>query len=431
MSDSTIDYQKLRLDGIYKQNDAGDLMLRIKIPAGVLSAEQALKISDISERFSNGNLHLTTRGSIELHWLRYPDLATVAAQLAAVGLTSRGACGGAVRGIACSTTFAPGFETAQALARRLHRHFAGNPHFEGLPKKFKISVDAGYQKARHLIQDVGLVHVGSQRYDVWIAGGLGRQPQAGFLFEKQVAEERLIPLIEAIVRSYRKHTPPPKRLKFLANQLGEARLRELIRDEQTEAPESFPFCLLEQALTPNPATAGIVEFPVFAGELPAADLRGLAAIAAEHSGGFLAITANQNLAFIPADSRARQTIEAALTTSGVESAALGAKAAFRICPGSHLCRMGLALTRDITRQVLNVLGPKGQQLDWAISGCPNSCAQVQLADAGILVTKAVKAANGERQPRFSLLRRQGEDLGEAVASDLSLDDLLQTVAGLG
>ncbi|WP_432823706.1 nitrite/sulfite reductase [Trichloromonas sp.] len=431
MPDSTIDYQKLRLDGIYQQNAEGDLMLRIKIPAGVLSAEQAAKICDISERFSNGNLHLTTRGSVELHWLDYASLATVAAQLAAVGLTSRGACGGAVRGIACSTTFAPGFETAQALARRLHRHFAGNPHFEGLPKKFKVSVDAGYQGARHLIQDVGLVHVGDRHYDVWIAGGLGREPQPGFLFEKRVAEERLIPLIEAVVRSYRKHTPPPKRLKFLANQVGQERLRELIRDEQTGAPESFAFRLLEQSLTPSPAAAGIVEFPVFAGELPAADLRRLAAIAAELGGGFLAVTANQNLAFIPVDGTSRQAIEAALAASGLEAAAPGAEAAFRICPGSHLCRMGLALTRDISRQVLDALGPKGRMLSWAISGCPNSCAQVQLADAGILVTKAVKDANGERQPRFTLLRRQGEGFGENLASDLTLNDLLQAVAGLG
>jgi sulfite reductase beta subunit-like hemoprotein len=431
MSDSAIDYPKLRLDGIYQQNAAGDLMLRVKIPAGALSAEQGQKISDLSERFSNGHLHLTTRGSIELHWLRYQNLSEVAANLAAVGLTSRGACGGAVRGISCSTSFAPGFATVQALARRLHRHFAGNPHFEGLPKKFKIGVDAGYQGARHLIQDVGLVHLGDRNYDVWIAGGLGREPRAGFLFEPGVAEDKLIPLIEAVVRTYRKHTPPPKRLKFLADTLGEARLRELIRDERAGAPDAFPFRHLEQALTPAPESAGVVEFPVFAGELPATELRRLASIATEHGGGFLAITADQNLAFIPANSKARQALEAALAAGAPASAAAGAAAAFRICPGSHLCRMGLAPTRDIARQVLAILGPEGKKLSWAISGCPNSCAQAQLADAGILVTKVVKAADGQRQPRFALLRRQSEGLGEAVATDLSLEELLQAVAAQG
>ena len=106
--------------------------------------------------------------------------------------------GGAVRGIVCSTTFAEGFPVAQVLARKLHRHFAGNPHFEGLPKKFKVGVDAGYSGARHLIQDAGLVYVGTEEgsdlYDVWLAGGLGREPMPALLFEQRVAERRLLPL---------------------------------------------------------------------------------------------------------------------------------------------------------------------------------------------------------------------------------------------
>ena len=57
----TIDYQKLRLDGIYKQNEQGQLMLRAKIPAGVLSSEQAGKLAEIAGQFAGGRVHLTTR----------------------------------------------------------------------------------------------------------------------------------------------------------------------------------------------------------------------------------------------------------------------------------------------------------------------------------------------------------------------------------
>ena len=123
--------------------------------------------------------------------------------LAAAGLTTRGACGGAVRGIVCSTPSLPGFPATQVLARKLHHHFTQNPHFEGLPKKFKIAVEAGYRNSRHLIQDLGLVLAGTEGgqdiYDVWAAGGLGREPQPAYLLEEGVAEERVIPLIEAVV----------------------------------------------------------------------------------------------------------------------------------------------------------------------------------------------------------------------------------------
>ncbi|HSR36804.1 MAG TPA: hypothetical protein VLL73_06440, partial [Desulfurivibrionaceae bacterium] len=167
---SQIDLQKLRIDGVYQMNNEGDLMLRVKIPAGVLSAEQALAIAQTSEQFAGGRLHLTSRGSIELHRLRHEQLAEVSRSLARVGLTSRGACGGAVRGVSCSTSVSPDFDRVQALARRIHRHFTGNPHFEGLPKKFKIAVEADAHLGRHLIQDVGLVLCGDDKepsYDIW------------------------------------------------------------------------------------------------------------------------------------------------------------------------------------------------------------------------------------------------------------------------
>ena len=429
-----IDFQKLRLDGVYQMNAAGELMLRIKAPAGVISAAQALQVCAIAERFAGGRLHLTTRGSIELHRLRYPQLGEVARQLASVGLTSRGACGGAVRGISCSTTFRPGFEKVQVLARRIQRHFAGNPHFEGLPKKFKIAVEADYRGARHLIQDMGLVLTGcaegSNRYDVWMAGGLGREPRAGFLYRKGVPEGELLPLIEAVVRVYRRHAPPPKRLKYLAATLGEARLRQLIAAEGEGAPKCFPVLAIEGSLTAAPAAAEPVEVPVFAGELDSTRLRLLAGIAAEAGDGFLALTADQNVALLPADGAARGRLLAALKAVDLTPVADEVQVVFRACPGSHACKMGLCPTREVARKAIAVMGKAARGLSWAISGCPNSCAQPQLAEVGIVTRRRLKDPAGNPQARFDLLRRDSEGLGEAVATDLDLPGLLQAVAAI-
>ena len=169
-----------RLDGIYPQRQEGFHMQRVKLPAGVISAAQARAVAAVSTRFGQGTVHLTTRGSMEIHWLKEEDLSRVKRELAKAGLISRGACGGAVRGITCGSPGAPGFPVLEALARRLHRHFTGNPRFERLPKKFKIGIEADLAGGRHLIQDVGLVLArfdeGRARYDIWIAGGLGREP---------------------------------------------------------------------------------------------------------------------------------------------------------------------------------------------------------------------------------------------------------------
>ncbi len=433
----TLDPQKLRIEGVYEQRQPGNYMVRVKVPGGVLSAEQADKIADIAERFAGGGLHLTVRSSIELHWVQGEALPEVARMLASVGLTTRGACGGAVRGVVCSTPFLEGFVATQVLARKLHHHFTGNPHFEGLPKKFKIGVDAGCQGSRHLIQDVGLVLAGSDggqdRYDVWMAGGLGREPQPAFLFERGVAEERLIPLIEAAVTVYRRHTPPGKRLKHLVRERGEQGYRELLREELAGKGALSLSDGFAKRLTPPVMAPGTThpEARPFAGELTAVALRRLAGIAADHGGGFMVLTCEQNAAFLVPE-EARKAVAQALTGAGFAGASAEQRVGFRVCPGSHECRMGLAPTRDIARSVLEAMGPKGQLLSWAIAGCPNSCAQPQLAEAGIVAAKSAKGEDGERRPLFDLYRRQGPDaFGSPSRQGLSLAELLAAVWDLG
>jgi len=426
---TAIDYQKLRLDGLYQQDAEGNLMLRIKVPAGVLSSTQAEAISDIAERFTNGMLHLTCRGSIELHWLLYEQLPKVFRCLAAVGLSSRGACGGAVRGISCSTTFSPDFGITQTVARRINHHFACNPCFEGLPKKFKVGVDADYKSSRHLIQDVGLVYVGTGKdqslFDVWCAGGLGRAPQAGFLLEKAVEESRLIPLIAAIVQVYRDNTPPPRRLKALVNQVGRDELRRMIQDQLACQPQT-----VVQQTVDGPLTAiggALLDVPIFAGELSSSAMRSLALAARQVADGFLVVTADQNIALhlVPGQDplMVRDTLKKQGHFSDPE-----ADVTFRICPGSHECRMGLVATRDAARLTIAAMTASSRELTWAISGCQNSCSQPQLAQVGIRSNKQVMEEDGQRTPRFDLLQKKDSaGLGETVHENLTLEELQKIV----
>lgn len=433
----TLDPQKMRIEGVYEQRQPGNYMVRVKVPAGVLSAEQAQKVADISERFAAGLLHLTVRASIEFHWVQGDALPEVARMLAAVGLTTRGACGGAVRGAVCSTPFLEGFAATQVLARKLHHHFTQNPHFEGLPKKFKIGVDAGYRDSRHLIQDAGLVLSGTDGgqdcYDVWMAGGLGREPQPAFLFERCVPEERIIPLIEAVVTVYRRHTPHGKRLKHLVRERGEGGLRELLREELAGKEPLFLADGFAKHFTPPVPASGTIrlEARLFAGELTAAVLRRLAKIATDHAGGFMVLTCDQDAAFLVRE-EARERALKALAEAGFSGVSREGRVTFRVCPGSHECRMGLAPTREVARSVLEAMGPKGEQLSWAIAGCTNSCSQPQLAEAGIVVTRQSKMEDGERHPRFDLYRRSGVDnFGIPPHQGLSLTELIEAVGEIG
>ena len=427
------DWQSLRIEGIYRQPLEGFAMLRIKLPAGVLSAAQALGIAELATEFARGALHLTTRGSIELHWVREERLAAVKGGLAALGLTSRGACGGAVRGVTCAGQGSAGFPRMESLARRLQRHFTGNPRYEQLPKKFKIGIVADDRSRGHLIQDAGLVLQetadGGPVSDVWIAGGLGREPLAGFLLETQVPDGRIIPLIEAVLQIYGAYAPAGKRLKHVARELGRERLRALIMEQSSAGEELTPPTGLPDSFVPASPASSRLDAPVFAGELPADALTRLAEFAATWGGGWLIVTADQNVAFYVSGDIAAARRELARLGFGGDTKL--EQVCFKVCPGSHECRMGLAPTRDLARQIIAAVGPGAGAARWAISGCHNSCAQPQIADYGIVASGMAKDDDGNRSSRFDLYRNQGEGLGEVMKKNLSSEELMDTVRSLG
>ena len=333
----TIAPQLLRLEGIYPQRQKEYFMQRIKLPAGIISAPQALKVAEIADRFARGLVHLTTRGSMELHWLTADDLPVVARQLATVGLISRGACGGAVRGVVCSSLSCAGAPRLEALVRLLHRHFSGNPRFENLPKKFKIAVEADTAGGRHLIQDLALVPVdiAAERltFNVWVAGGLGREPTPAFPFAQGVTEERIVGLVEAVVRVYTAHTPAGKRLKHLVREIGRDEFIARVLAEPAAAEELPTVPSLSASLVPAVATPGRrIEIGVFAGELAGSELAALAEIAANRAGGILLVTGNQNIAFHVDPTADLDTVRQELVYAGFPGTSRRERVTCRVCP---------------------------------------------------------------------------------------------------
>jgi sulfite reductase beta subunit-like hemoprotein len=274
-----------------------------------------------------------------------------------------------------------------------------------------------------------MVYLGSEQgrdlCDVWAAGGLGRQPQEGFLLAGRVPFERLLPLIEGVVRVYAKHAPAGKRLKHLLGDIGEKQFRALLAQETAGAPVcpvASPFDELLGACA-APGACGWIELPVFAGQLPAADLRRTAGIAREHGDGFLAVSRDQNLLVSLGTEVADEPLRAALQQAGLLED--GAPSAGRVCPGSHGCRRGLVPTREVARQLGGILA--GRSLSWAVCGCPNSCSLPQLADFGVI---GVRKARADQEARYDLYRCDGEGFGTVTRAALTLNELLQAVREL-
>ncbi len=419
-----INYECLGIEGFKKQPD-GLFFVRMKIPAGVLSAVQAEKIADIAEKFARGGIHLTIRGNMEIHGLSERNIAEVYRELKAVGLELRGATGGAVRSVSCSSVLSERFPQCQILAGKIQRYFTGNPHFEGVPKKFKIGVEGCYQDACHLIQDVCLVYsgesAGEKTYDVWLGGGLGKKPVAAFLYRQHLPEKRIIPMIEAILEIYMAKAEIGKRLKSLIQEEGrDIFLQELDKNvaRRKDLPLSMAF---DQCLTSSPAqpARGKLVVPILFGQLSSSSLRTLSNFAEKYSNNFFVLTSNQNIVFfIPSLENETAAIKD-LQKAGFLHEGQMRGINFRTCPGNHECSRGLIATREVGEQIISNLEDNGRALKVALAGCSNSCVRPQTADVGI-----VPKGKG---PKYDIYRRHGESLGTVVHKGLDSEQLLKVV----
>jgi sulfite reductase beta subunit-like hemoprotein len=131
--------------GTYGQRQAEDAqMLRVKIPQGILDGPQLHALAEVAEVYSRGFGHVTTRQNVQFHFLKLHDVEPVMRRLAEAGLTTREACGSAVRNVAAcpdAGVAADELFDVTPYAEALTRFFLRHPLAAALPRKFKIAFE--------------------------------------------------------------------------------------------------------------------------------------------------------------------------------------------------------------------------------------------------------------------------------------------------
>ena len=133
-----VDYATLKKGGFMRQKQKNNFSLRLRVVGGNLTAKQLAKIAEVSENYGDGYVHLTSRQSVEIPFVKLDDVEAVRDALAE-GDVEPGVCGPRVRTItACQgEAICPGgcIDT-YALAKELDdRYFA-----KELPHKFKFGI---------------------------------------------------------------------------------------------------------------------------------------------------------------------------------------------------------------------------------------------------------------------------------------------------
>ncbi len=224
-------------NGIYGQRQGGhNQMVRVKIPWGGLLPDQLDLMADLSDTYSRGWGHITTRQNIQFHFVQLEKIPEIMRQLGAVGMTSREACGDTVRNVqGCHLAGACPHEELDitAWAEAAYQHFVRNPLGQRLPRKFKINFSGcATDCGQAMFNDVGVI--GTTRtledgsvergFRVFVAGGLGANPHPALALEHFTAREDLLPTIEACLRVFNNHGNRDNklraRMKWLVDTLG-------------------------------------------------------------------------------------------------------------------------------------------------------------------------------------------------------------------
>src|SRR5215469_7890681 len=233
-------------------------MQRIKIPFGGLNASQLETLAELSEEYSDGIAHVTTRQDFQLHFVHIEDTPSIMRRLAAVGITTREACGNTVRNVTgcpvagvCRTEAFDVTPYAKALAYFL----LGHPDTQNFGRKFKISFSGCAEEACALahLHDIGAVAAirdGKRGFAFYVGGGLGTVPQQAKLLSDFVSEEELLPLSQAICRVFarlgEKKNRNTARLKFVIQKIGLEEFKRIVFEERT-------------TLTPEPQWTGYLK----------------------------------------------------------------------------------------------------------------------------------------------------------------------------
>ncbi|HEX4737666.1 MAG TPA: assimilatory sulfite reductase (NADPH) hemoprotein subunit [Allosphingosinicella sp.] len=443
----------MKFHGIYQQDDrdirderrrqklepAYTFMVRVRMPGGVCTPEQWLKIDELARLYGGDTLRLTTRQTFQFHWVLKEDIRPTIQGLHEVLLDTVAACGDDSRGVMSTADPDDSALHAEvaALAKSLSDHVipkTGAYHeiwygkervatsedeepFYGrtyMPRKFKIGfVIPPSNDIDVYTQDLGLIVVsgpdGIEGFNVAIGGGMGRSDQDPATYPRladvigYVPKDRLVATADAVMSVQRdygnrvdrsrarfKYTIDDKGLDFIKAEI-ERRLGAPL-----EPARPFEFTSNGDVVGWRENADGSFNLTLFilsgrVSNRPGKTMMdGLRDIAKVHRGKFR-LTPNQNLivADIPAGERPR--IEAILAAHGIgEDGASALRRNAIACVALPTCPLAMAEAErylpDFATKVEAILAENGlieEPITMRISGCPNGCSRPYVAEIAL------------------------------------------------
>ncbi|MEV4106222.1 nitrite/sulfite reductase [Nonomuraea sp. NPDC049695] len=400
-------------------------MLRVRIDGGQLDLAQLRTIADISNEYARGTADVTDRQNIQLHWIEIESVPDIWERLEAVGLSTTEACGDTPRVIlGCPLAGIDADEVLDATPaiRELQDRVVGNPAYSNLPRKFKSALSGCPAHCTvHEINDVAFVGVvneqGEAGYDLWVGGGLSTNPMLAKRLGVFVRPERVGDVHEGVVGIFRdygyRRLRHRARLKFLVNDWGVEKFREVLEQEYLKeplpdgpAPEQ-PRSSRRDHVGVFPQKDGnfYVGFAPKVGRVDGDKLHVIADIAERHGSGRVRTTVEQKLVILDVAPDQVDSIVAELEANDLRVKPSTFRRQTMACTGIEFCKLAIVETKATAADLIDELERRlptfDEPLTINVNGCPNSCARIQVADIG-LKGQLVVDENGEQVEGYQI-----------------------------
>ncbi len=422
-------FRSLRLArGIYGQRQEGVQMIRIKLPYGKLKSNQLRRIAEVSDEYSRGRLHITTRQDIQIHYVDINRTPELWAQLDKDDITIREACGNTVRNVTASET--AGIDINEPFdvspyADALFRFFLRNPICQEMGRKFKVSFSASHQDTglsyMHDLGFIAKIKDGVRGFKVMIGGGLGSQPRHADVLYEFIETDKIIPLMDGVVRIFDRHgerrSRAKARMKFLIKDIGLEAFKALVDAEQEAVQfKSVPIDA-NAYVASKPVSVAVPEveiknqkafelwkstniipqkqdgyvaigIKVLLGDFYTDKARLLADLVENYAAAEMRLTLRQNILIPFVKEELVPFFYTELDKLGFTEAGYNKAVDITACPGTDTCNLGIASSTGIADELERVLKAeyppylKHDDIVIKISGCMNACGQHNMANIG-------------------------------------------------
>ncbi|TDD16242.1 nitrite/sulfite reductase [Nonomuraea diastatica] len=400
-------------------------MMRVRIDGGQLDLAQLRTIADISNEYARGTADLTDRQNIQLHWIEIESVPDIWERLEAVGLSTTEACGDTPRVIlGCPLA---GIDTDEVLdateqIRELKERVIGNPAYSNLPRKFKTALSGCPAHCTvHEINDVAFVGVVNERgeagYDLWVGGGLSTNPMLAKRLGVFVRPDQVGDVHEGVTGIFRdygyRRLRHRARLKFLVNDWGVEKFREVLEQEYLKeplpdgpAPEPPRSSRRDHVgVFPQKDGAFYVGFAPKVGRVDGDKLHQIADIAERHGCGRVRTTIEQKMVVLDVAPDQVDSLVAELEAADLRVRPSTFRRQTMACTGIEFCKLAIVETKTAAADLIDELERRlpsfSEPLTINVNGCPNACARTQTADIG-LKGQLVVDENGEQVEGFQI-----------------------------